>query len=247
MAKSPRYARARTPGPCKFCLLDKPLCESHLMPKGLYSFCRTADCDPLIITKQMMRPTCRQTQDYLLCADCEQLFNRSGENWVLPQLATVDGSFPFYSLLQKQAPVFAEPDLAAYAVTNNADIKKNDLIHFALGIFWKASVHSWKRERSTPWIDLGSQSEELRKYLRGEGGFPQNMALILEVSPPPVGAVFFSHPVVRGKHRELFFFYVPGMFFSLWRGDLTQEQRITCLVSNQQGPVVVVDTTQRVT
>jgi hypothetical protein len=194
----------------------------------------------------MMMPTSRQTKHYLLCEDCEALLNRNGEDWVLPTLATTEGAFPFYSLLQRQEPVFTEPDATAYAVWNNPEINKEALIHFAIGIIWKASVHSWKRGTTAPRIDLGLQSDVLRKVLRGEGSFPQNMALFLEVSPPPVGAIFFTHPVVRGTNPEMLFFYVPGLFFTLWRGDLTEEQRIGCLVSNQQGPVVVVDTTPRV-
>lgn len=214
MAKNTKIARKRPVDICKLCLLEKALCESHLMPKGLYRFCRVADCDPVLITNKIMRPTSRQTKRYLLCEGCEQLLNRNGEDWVLPKLATIEGEFPFYSLLQKQNPLFDEPNAIAYAVSNNADIDRGKLIHFALGIFWKASVHSWKQGSTAPRINLGLQSEDLRKFLKGEGGFPQNMALILEVSPPPVGAIVFTHPV-RSINPEMFFFYVPGMFFRL--------------------------------
>ncbi len=246
MAKNPKLVGKRPVGICKLCLLEKTLCESHLMPKGLYRFCRTADCDPVLITHKIMRPTSRQTKHYLLCEGCERLLNRNGEDWVLPTLATIEGSFLFYSLLQKQRPLFDEPNAIAYAVSNNPEINREALIHFALGIFWKASVHSWKRGSTAPRIDLGLQSEDLRNFLRGEGGFPQNMALLLEVSPPPVGAILFTHPVVSGTNPEMLFFYVPGMLFILWRGCHAEGQRACCLISNQQGPVVVVDTTPRV-
>jgi hypothetical protein len=246
MAMNTKLIRKRPVGICKLCLLEKTLCESHFMPKGLYRFCRAADCDPVLIAKMMM-PTSRQTKHYLLCNGCETLLNRNGEDWVLPALATIEGAFPFYSLLQKREPLFSEPDVTAYEVSNNPEIDREQLIHFAIGIFWKASVHSWKQESTAPWIDLGLQSEALRKFLRGEGGFPQNMTLVLQVSPPPVGAIAFTHPVVlRGTNPEIFFFYVPGMLFSVWRGNLTEEQRSSCLISNQQGPVVAVDTTPRV-
>jgi len=136
--------------------------------------------------------------------------------------------------------------VAAYAISKNAAINREALIQFALGIFWKASVHSWNRARMGPWIDLGLQSEALRRFLGGEGCLPQNMALNLEVTPPPVGAISFTHPVVRGINPEMFFFYVPGIMFTLWRGDIMEEQRLACLISNGQGPVLVVDTTSRV-
>ena len=243
---SSKLARKRPVGICKLCLLEKTLCDSHLMPKSLYRFCRTADCDSVLITANRMMPTSRQTRHHLLCDGCETLFSRNGENWVLPTLATIEGAFPFYSMLQKQEPLFAELDLAAYAVSNNPEIKREALIHFALGIFWKASVHSWKQGSTAPWIDLGLQSEDLRRFLRGEGGFPQNMALLVEVTPSPVRAISFTHPMVRSTNPEMFFFYVPGIFFTVWRGNLTEEQKNSCFISNPQGPVVAVDTTPRV-
>jgi hypothetical protein len=216
------------------------------MPKGLYRYCRTSDCDSVLITTHMMMPISRQTRHHLLCEGCEALLSRNGETWVLPRLATIAGAFPFYALLQQEEHMFAEQDVAAYAISKNTAINRDALIQFALGIFWKASVHSWKQGRTEPWIDLGLQSVALSRFLRGEGCFPQNMALILEVTPPPVGAICFTHPIVRGTNPEMFFFYVPGMMFTLWSGDLTEEQRLACLISNRQGPVLVVDTTSRV-
>jgi len=200
----------------------------------------------VLITDKMMMPTSRQTKYYLLCEGCEAVLNQNGEDWILPTLATIDEAFPFYALLNKQEPLFAEPDSAAFAVSNNPEINREKLVHFALGIFWKASIHSWNAGSTAPRIDLGSQSDELRRFLRCEAGFPQNMALLLEVSPPPVDAICFTHPVVRGHNLEMLFFYVPGLLFTLWRGDLMEKQRLSCLISNPQGPVLVRDTTQRV-
>lgn len=246
MAKHSKMTGEINVGICKLCLLTGTLRKSHLMPKGLYGYCRASGCDPVLISTDVMMPTPRQTKHYLLCAGCEALLNENGENWVLPKLATIAGAFPFYGLLQSLEPMFDEQDVAAYAISNNPAINRQALIQFALGIFWKASVHSWKRVRVGPWIDLGLQSEDLRRFLRGEGGFPQNMALNLEITPPPVGAICFTHPVGRGTNPKMFFFYVPGMMFTLWRGDVTEALRLTCLVSNGSGPVIVVDKTPHV-
>lgn len=233
-------------GICELCLQEQRLCESHLMPRGLYRSCRTHDCDPLLITSKVMRPTSLQTKDYLLCKDCEQFLNRNGEDWVLPKLATMKGDFPFYCLLKKQEPLFAEPDAIAYAVAKNPEIDRDKLIHFALGIFWKASVHSWKEGSTAPRIDLGLQSEDLRKFLRREAGFPGNMALYLSVSPPPVGVIAFTEPV-RGSNADFrnFYFYVHGMFFSLSIHNDLAEVPNWCL-TNSQGLVTVRDWTPNI-
>jgi len=44
------------------------------------------------------------------------------------------------------------------------DVEK--LTHFALGIFWKAGVHSWKKNKDEPMINLGVYGQPLRIPLK---------------------------------------------------------------------------------
>jgi len=67
----------------------------------------------------------------------------------------------------------------AYAAVRNPEIKPDKLIHFALGMFWKASVHSWKGGVREPLIDVGPYRETVRKFVRGEIPFPERMALTI--------------------------------------------------------------------
>ena len=60
-----------------------------------------------------------------------------------------------YDLLQKVPPDFAETHLAGYAASPNPDIEVEKLTHFALGVFWKASVHSWRKNENENLIELG--------------------------------------------------------------------------------------------
>src|SRR5439155_19445344 len=77
-------------------------------------------------------------------------------------------------------PEGMQAGVATYAAANNPHFEITKLTHFALGIFWKASVHSWeKRKQIEPRIDLGPYGERLRKFLRGESSFPNNMALTI--------------------------------------------------------------------
>jgi hypothetical protein len=231
-------------GVCKLCLLEKDLRFSHFMPGGVYSYLRTDDLEPVVTTSEVMMHSSRETQDYLLCGDCEQLLSRRGEAWVLPRLATIEGAFPLSDLLQKQAPLFDEPDIKAYDVAKNPAIDRNALIHFALGIFWKASVHSWRGSTTDPRIDLGTHSEVLRSHLLYGGGLSEDMALSMTVMPAPVSMISCYDPI-RGSNPDFqnFHFYIPGLFFSLSVGNVKDLKATMCLASNPHSHVLVQDMT----
>jgi len=130
------------------------------------------------------------------------------------------GKFPLYSLLTKQPPAFVDGDNSLYATVTNPEIEKDKLMHFAIGLFWKASAHSWSKKHSKPWIDLGAGSESLRLFLLGKSPLPENMALVVFVSPPPVRMIAFHNPM-RGSNPDFYNFtcYVPGVHFNLCVGD----------------------------
>jgi len=181
-----------------------------------------------------------QCQDYVLCRECDNSFSKNGENWVLPLLAKSDGSFPFYDILVKCPPDVVDGDSALFAAARNPDIDVANLTHFAMGIFWKASVHSWSGERSDTLIDLGKYGEGVRRFLNAEGRFPEHMALIVAVSPPPL-LPSFNMPY-RGSATEFlnFLFHVPGINFALDVGNLVSATiKKMCFVSNHLHPIVL--------
>lgn len=65
-------------GKCKMCLQEKALVKSHLMPSALYDYCRKGEHRPIKVGGGFVIPTDRQTQDYLLCTDCEDVLNSGG-------------------------------------------------------------------------------------------------------------------------------------------------------------------------
>jgi len=69
-----------------------------------------------------------------------------------------------------------------YFATQNPEIEVEKLTHLALGIYWKAAVHSWKGGETDPLIELGPYAEAFR--LRGENSFPKNVALGVALSRP---------------------------------------------------------------
>jgi hypothetical protein len=83
------------------------------------------------------------------------VLNKGGENWMLPSFARRDGSFGFYDLLTSVPPAARVDNTRLYFGAQNPIIDSQKIIHFAMGIFWKASVHSWSGTEKDPLINLG--------------------------------------------------------------------------------------------
>ena len=174
---------------CKLCLQVKLLCDSHLAPAGLYRYCKAAELGPVRMTANEIAVANVEVTAPLLCQECEDRLNRDGENWLLPKLATIDQKFPFYDLLVSVPPDTAEDGSAAYACSRNDKIGFRKLTNFAIGVFWKASVHSWEEGKTTPLIELGKYREQFRLFLMRKGRFPERACLALGVTPPEKAAM----------------------------------------------------------
>jgi hypothetical protein len=187
-------------------------------------------------------PTDRQTQDYLLCKQCEGILNRGGENWLANKLATWERTFPLYDLLTKVPPCFSEEDGATvYFTANNHEFRAECLINFAVGIFWKASAHSWSGTETKPLIELGPYSEAIRRWLRDEAAFPSGVYLNVALSLPNRAQISFNAPHEGDRLRwHSFSFYIPGILFTLGVGKTVDEPlRILCIQNNPEHPVIV--------
>jgi hypothetical protein len=132
-------------------------------------------------------------------------------------------------------------DCDGYLAAENPQIQTEKLIHFALGIFWKSAVHSWRSDRRRPMIELGSYLESLRLFLRGEKGFPERMALTIGVIRPPVEQIAFNSPcptMVRPYHK--YNFYTSGISWGLSVGKAVDEQvRRNSFAPNPGRPIIV--------
>ena len=131
--------------------------------------------------------------------------------------------------------------MIVYRAAKNPEIKVDKLTHFALGMFWKASVHSWSGTATAPRIGLGPYSEEIRAWLRGEGGFPKYTYLLTVVSPPLRAQISIVDPF-EGRRKEWrnFFVHVPGVTFSLNVGKTVDAwMKAMCIHNNPGHPIHV--------
>jgi len=187
--------------------------------------------------------TDRQMQTYLLCSECEDILNKGGETWTIPKLATMKKKFPLYDALLKGPVIELDESGGVYSATENRHIDIEKLSHFAMGIFWKASIHSWKGDEGKPLIDLGIHSEAIRLWLRAEEKFPHNLCLSIMLSKPGRALVAVTGPVetVESSGRN-FLLYVPGIVFTLNSGEaLDLDMRRTCFLTDAAHPVLISD------
>jgi hypothetical protein len=228
---------------CPLCRETKEVVSSHLMPARMYEYCHPPGGHTISISSDLVIESDRQLQDYLLCRECEDSLNKGGETSLLPLLSQYRGPFPFYDLLTKFPPDAIDGDAAGYATARNPEIHSDKLIHFAMGVFWKAAVHSWSGTRTESMIDLGNYAEPIRIFLRGRTGFPKHMALTVGVLPPPAQLISFHNPYRGSINRwHNFLFYVSGIEFSLAVGKAVDNAlRESCFASNPSHPIVVVD------
>jgi hypothetical protein len=209
-------------GKCKLCLETKELRDSHLLPRSLYKTLRTTEVpnpNPIFLTSTRAGQTSKQLTDYVLCGHCEGLFNANGESWMMRQAAQ-SGSFPLREAVKAAPSLFADATFSVHSCADIYRIDLNKILYFALSVFWRASVHTWRVQDREVRINLGPYTEPIRRFLRRTGGFPHNTFLVVTVMPAPESA-FVLIPPVRLLPRDfhLFVFYIPGVQFLLCTGS----------------------------
>lgn len=126
-------------GKCKLCLRTADLQNSHLVPASLYKKSRipgASNPNPTLVTEKGTKQTSRQIRNFVLCRDCEQLFSKNGENYVMTQV--FDGNtkkFPLLDVLHATTPTWGGPEFVGYDLTVTPAVDRNRLAYFALSVF----------------------------------------------------------------------------------------------------------------
>jgi len=136
---------------------------------------------------------------------------------------------------------FEDANGGIYFAAGNPEFDFQSLTHFAMGIFWKASVHSWKGGEKDPRIELGPYENPIRTWLRGETRFPKNICLTVTLSRPDRTLVTINEPIqTTHKQWHSFVLQVPGVLFVLNTGKTIEaDMRATCFYVNPSHPVFV--------
>jgi hypothetical protein len=103
--------------PCVLCLRALPLIDSHFLPAGLYRRLRTPNeknQNPILTSRVRAVQIGFQMAEPLLCSDCDGLFSKRGEAYVLPRIRQ-KSTFPFLDQLKVALEVYRSQEWNIYS------------------------------------------------------------------------------------------------------------------------------------
>jgi hypothetical protein len=182
--------------------------------------------------------TAMQVKDYLLCGECEERFNKHGENWAAGQV--YDGKyFPLLQRLTLALPFLETPQLRAVSGVA-AGIDTDKLAYFGLSVLWRAAAHKWKmQDGRTTSVDLGSYEAPIRRFLLGEIKLPSDIIVVATACTDWLSqGTFYTPCLVRGNPYTAYAFLARGISFAVLVGnDLPLTMRELCCVASTRKPV----------
>jgi hypothetical protein len=225
---------------CRLCRRTRELQQSHFLPRAVYRRLRNprADVkDPIWMNAEIALLTSRQTKDYLLCGECEDLFNRNGERYVAQQMCNKT-RFPLLERLHV-SPVFDFSLNEGVYSGPAVGVDTDKLAYFAVSVIWRGAAHDWPSPSGCRHkrIDLRGFEEPLRKYLLGEGGLPSEATVIVTVARDHKSQCTAYEPSeADGPSRGAYGFLVCGIHFYVFLGAAipTQMRESSCVNSRRQ-------------
>ena len=192
------------------CHKDKKLMSSHLLPASTYRKITKYEGEPskiLLIANHTAVYSDTQIQKPLLCHDCEELLNISGEKQICMDLAKSKTDFPLrlWFRNEKKEIIFANPDRNEH----NA----SQYLYFALSVFWRAAITTWMKGYSFSGGLLGAE-ERVRQYLLTKDTasvFDIHLAVLINNNPRLNPQSCLPQPNENDKNN--IFFVVPGIIF----------------------------------
>jgi hypothetical protein len=190
-------------GVCKLCLQTKALQKSHFIPAAMYK--RLLDPDvtkkdrnPVVVAPRVTATSSKQVRDYVLCVDCEGLFNKNGENWMMQQVWN-GKRFPLDERLGVALPQYTVGNRRAFS-GRAMGVNTAELGYFALSVTWRGAVHQWDAfGGKTTVLKLGAAEEPIRKFLLGEALFPSDVVILATVCTDRHSQKIFSLPRQTSK------------------------------------------------
>lgn len=227
-------------GICRLCLQERDLCESHYLSKGLYKALRglhSKNKSPLLVTGKASFRTSRQMTAKLLCSECEQLLSAKGERYTIRVMSNRRG-FLLLETVQRLTPAVGRSEVAAYKCANTLSVDTGALAHFALGLLWKASIHTWAPAAGVLTdVHLGPYQEVIRGYLRGEAGFPSNVVVKITLCTDRESQLIMYAPTLGdAKGSKKFNYYeilAGGINFGILIGaGIPRSEKLHCCASS---------------
>src|SRR5207245_1882393 len=149
-------------------------------------------------------------------------------------VADINGNFPFLEMLETIKPTAEHPNWKTYSAIDTPTIERDKISHFAISVYWRASVHTWEYEDGSKIrIELGPKyNEQIRRYLLGETAVPRNLSLQVIACSDLVNRMTFFAPEENQKHKDRTFIFLARGFLFFFRvsNTLTEYQKRLSIV-----------------
>jgi len=165
-------------GECKLCLKRKELLDSHYLGAALYKIAKKRG-GSLVRTPELFLESDIQIHHHLFCGNCEQLFNKYGERYVITMMNRGEGDFPLLKIMDESTPIAFDPNNVPVFSSLEIGVDTVKLAYYALSMFWRGSVHSWKTlggQTTSVYLNPGDQ-EAIRRFLIGEIRWPPGIVV----------------------------------------------------------------------
>jgi hypothetical protein len=214
------------------------------MPAAMYDHIRKPSAknpNPVIVTQRVTATTSKQVTNHLLCAACEDLFNKRGEMEILKWVWNGE-RFPLADRLAAARPHSTSQEFLVYSGTD-IGIDTEKFAYFALSVLWRAAVHQWDLPfggKSTV-MDLGELQEPIRLYLLGKSHMPEDVAILLTVciDPASIGS-FYTPSRIPNIPSRAFGLLTLGVNFMVHLGrEMADSARRVCCVKSPERLVVL--------
>lgn len=119
-------------GICKLCMRQRKLCDSDLLPKAGYRLvAKSQDGEaPIVMKPHVSISKDEHVRGHVFCEDCEELFSRNGEAWVLKNCWRPNEGFALKSALDNAKPLYERGKwLRVYSAANIAQIDVHRLVY----------------------------------------------------------------------------------------------------------------------
>jgi hypothetical protein len=119
------------------------------------------------------------------------------------------------------------------------EINAAAITHFAMGTFWKASIHGWNTDGTIP-VNLGGYDDEFRQFILGEADFPKHAVLAVMVREGgAIDRLTHTPAGTAGAQVSTYQFPIPGFSFVLTIGTNIPERTVQyCFVRGLGKPIV---------
>jgi hypothetical protein len=185
------------PGRCSGCLQHRDLFESHLLPAHVYRRAQRASGEiPVTIEAGRAVQVSNQLKAYLLCADCEDVLRRGGENYIVNVMYRPDGDCPLYDMVgytsHTQTPFETRESRPGPGGQTRArpafqagvgSLYRVKVTHLALGVLWRFSVA--QHPRAPSFRMEPERQEQIRQFLFDGEALPRDVHLRFDVLDLP--------------------------------------------------------------